>query len=55
MGLNCKPDYIRQACDKSLQNLGTDAIDLYYMHRKDPDVEIEEIVGVLADLVKKEK
>ncbi|MBK8923894.1 MAG: aldo/keto reductase [Saprospirales bacterium] len=55
LGLNCKPDYIRQACDKSLQNLGTDAIDLYYMHRKDPDVEIEEIVGVLADLVKKGK
>ena len=55
LGLNCKPDYIRQACEKSLQNLGTEAIDLYYMHRKDPKVEIEEIVGTMAELVSQGK
>jgi aryl-alcohol dehydrogenase-like predicted oxidoreductase len=52
LGLNGKPEYIRQACDQSLQNLGADSIDLYYMHRKDPKVEIEEIVGAMSDLVK---
>ena len=55
LGLNGKPEYIRQACDKSLKNLGVDAIDLYYMHRQDPKVEIEEIVGTMADLVKQGK
>jgi aryl-alcohol dehydrogenase-like predicted oxidoreductase len=52
LGLNGKPDYIRKACDQSLQNLGVDTIDLYYMHRQDPKVEIEEIVGAMSDLVK---
>ena len=51
LGLNGSPEYIRQACDKSLQNLGVEAIDLYYMHRQDPKVEIEEIVGTMAKLV----
>ncbi|MBL0017887.1 MAG: aldo/keto reductase [Bacteroidetes bacterium] len=55
LGVNGKPDYIRQACDQSLQRLGVEAIDLYYMHRKDPQVEIEEIVGTMADLVKQGK
>jgi len=55
LGLNGKPEYIRQACDQSLKNLGIEAIDLYYMHRKDPEVEIEEIVGTMADLVKQGK
>lgn len=55
LGLNGKPEYIRQACDQSLQNLGVDAIDLYYMHRQDPKVEIEEIVGAMSDLVKQGK
>ncbi|MEP6645943.1 MAG: aldo/keto reductase [Saprospiraceae bacterium] len=55
LGLNGKPEYIRKACDQSLQNLGVEAIDLYYMHRQDPKVEIEEIVGTLADLVKQGK
>ncbi|MBN8707519.1 MAG: aldo/keto reductase [Bacteroidetes bacterium] len=55
LGLNGKPDYIRKACEQSLQNLGTDAIDLYYMHRQDPKVEIEEIVGTLSELVKQGK
>ncbi len=51
LGLNGKPNYIRQACEQSLQRLGTEAIDLYYMHRKDPEVEIEETVGAMAELV----
>jgi aryl-alcohol dehydrogenase-like predicted oxidoreductase len=55
LGLNGSPEYIRKACDQSLQNLGTDVIDLYYMHRKDPKVEIEEIVGTMAELVKEGK
>ena len=55
LGLNGKPEYIRKACDQSLQNLGVEAIDLYYMHRQDPKVEIEEIVGTMAELVKQGK
>lgn len=55
LGLNGKPEYIRQACDQSLINLGIDTIDLYYMHRQDPKVEIEEIVGAMSDLVKEGK
>jgi len=55
LGLNGKPEYIRQACEKSLHNLGVDTIDLYYMHRKDPNVEIEEIVGAMSELVKQGK
>ena len=55
LGINGKPDYIKKACDQSLRNLGMEAIDLYYMHRKDPAVEIEEIVGTMADLVKQGK
>ena len=51
LGLNGKPEYIRAACDESLQRLGTESIDLYYMHRQDPEVPIEEIVGTMADLV----
>ena len=54
-GLNGKPEYIRKACDQSLRNLGIEAIDLYYMHRKDPEVEIEETVGTMADLIKQGK
>ena len=52
LGLNGKPEYIKQACEQSLQNLGVDTIDLYYMHRQDPKVEIEEIVGAMSNLVK---
>ena len=55
LGLNGRPEYIRQACEKSLQNLGVEAIDLYYMHRQDPKLEIEEIVGTLSELVKEGK
>ncbi len=55
LGLNGKPEYIRQACDQSLKNLGFESIDLYYMHRQDTKVEIEEIVGAMSDLVKQGK
>ena len=55
LGLNGKPEYIRQACEKSLQNLGMEAIDLYYMHRQDPKVEMEEIVGTMSELVREGK
>jgi aryl-alcohol dehydrogenase-like predicted oxidoreductase len=45
------PQWIRQACDDSLRRLGTDRIDLYYMHRRDPGVPVEESVGTMAELV----
>jgi len=50
-GLNGSADYVKAACDASLQRLGTDRIDLYYQHRPDPETPIEETVGALADLV----
>lgn len=55
LGLNGQPEYIKKACDQSLLNLGTDSIDLYYMHRQDPKQEIETIVGAMSDLVKQGK
>ena len=55
LGLNGTPEYIRKACDQSLQRLGVEAIDLYYMHRQDRRVEIEKIVGTMADLVRRGK
>jgi aryl-alcohol dehydrogenase-like predicted oxidoreductase len=51
-GVNGRPDYVRAACDASLQRLGTDHIDLYYLHRVDPAVPIEDTVGAMADLVR---
>jgi aryl-alcohol dehydrogenase-like predicted oxidoreductase len=50
--IDCKPDTIRAACDESLRLLQTDHIDLYYLHRRDFTVPIEESVGALAELVK---
>lgn len=50
-GICGRPDYVRSACDASLKRLGVDAIDLYYQHRVDPEVPIEETVGAMADLV----
>lgn len=47
---NGHPDYIRESCEKSLKRLGRDHIDLYYLHRVDPKVPIEESMGALADL-----
>jgi aryl-alcohol dehydrogenase-like predicted oxidoreductase len=55
LGLNGQPEYIHKACEQSLTNLGTEAIDLYYMHRQDPKVEIEVIVGAMAELVQQGK
>ncbi|MCU0393327.1 MAG: aldo/keto reductase [Thermoflexibacter sp.] len=55
LGLNGQPEYIKKACEQSLSNLGVEAIDLYYMHRQAPDVEIEVIVGAMSDLVKQGK
>jgi len=52
IGVNGKPEYVRQACDASLQRLGVDVIDLYYQHRVDPATPIEDTVGAMADLVK---
>lgn len=46
-----RPEYVRSACDASLQRLGVDSIDLYYQHRVDPKVPIEETVGAMAELV----
>ncbi|ACX86650.1 aldo/keto reductase [Pectobacterium parmentieri WPP163] len=54
-GVCGEPDYIRQAVEGSLMRLGTDVIDLYYQHRIDPTVPIEETVGALAELVKEGK
>ncbi|QEM68429.1 aldo/keto reductase [Geobacter sp. FeAm09] len=50
-GVCGRPDYVRSACDASLKRLDVDHIDLYYQHRVDPDVPIEETVGAMADLV----
>ena len=49
---NGRPEYVRSACDASLAQLGIETIDLYYLHRIDPDVPIEETVGAMAQLVK---
>ena len=46
-----RPEYVRQACDASLKRLGVDVIDLYYQHRMDPKVPIEETVGAMAELI----
>jgi len=51
VGINGHPDYVRSACDASLQRLGVDHIDLYYQHRVDKTVPIEETVGAMAELV----
>ena len=50
-GVNGKPDYVREACDASLQRLGVDHIDLYYQHRVDPDTPVEETVGAMKELI----
>lgn len=55
LGVSGKPEYVKQACEASLKRLGTDVIDLYYLHRVDPKTPIEETVGAMADLVKEGK
>jgi len=55
LGVNGSPEYVKAACDQSLKRLGVDHIDLYYQHRVDATVAIEETVGAMADLVKQGK
>ena len=55
VGINGRPEYVRSACDASLERLGVDHIDLYYQHRVDKDVPIEETVGAMAELVEQGK
>jgi aryl-alcohol dehydrogenase-like predicted oxidoreductase len=50
-GVNGKPEYVKLACEKSLQRLGVDCIDLYYQHRVDSNTKIEDTVGAMAELV----
>ncbi|MCP2034588.1 aryl-alcohol dehydrogenase-like predicted oxidoreductase [Planomicrobium sp. HSC-17F08] len=54
-GINGHPDYVKKACDASLIRLGLDTIDLYYQHRVDPNVPIEETIGAMSDLVQEGK
>lgn len=51
VGINGRPEYVKEACDASLERLGVESIDLYYQHRVDPEVPIEETVGAMSDLV----
>ncbi|HVB08146.1 MAG TPA: aldo/keto reductase, partial [Candidatus Acidoferrales bacterium] len=55
LGVNGRPEYVQSACEASLKRLGISAIDLYYQHRVDPDVPIEETVGAMARLVEQGK
>jgi aryl-alcohol dehydrogenase-like predicted oxidoreductase len=55
LGVNGRPEYVRKSCDGSLQRLGVDHIDLYYQHRVDRTVPIEETVGAMADLIREGK
>jgi aryl-alcohol dehydrogenase-like predicted oxidoreductase len=55
LGINGKPEYVRQACEASLRRLGVETIDLYYQHRVDPGTPIEDTVGAMAELVRQGK
>jgi aryl-alcohol dehydrogenase-like predicted oxidoreductase len=54
-GLNSRPEYVRQMIEGSLKRLGVDAIDLYYQHRVDPDVPIEDVAGAVKELIQEGK
>lgn len=54
-GVNGRPEYVMEACEASLKRLGEDVIDLYYQHRVDPEVPVEETVGAMAKLVEQGK
>jgi aryl-alcohol dehydrogenase-like predicted oxidoreductase len=54
-GVNGRPEYVRTSCEGSLKRLGVETIDLYYQHRVDPDVSIEETVGAMSELVREGK
>ncbi|KEO84358.1 aldo/keto reductase [Tumebacillus flagellatus] len=53
--INGRPEYVKQACENSLRRLGTDVIDLYYLHRVDPKTPIEETIGAMSQLVQEGK
>jgi aryl-alcohol dehydrogenase-like predicted oxidoreductase len=55
VGVNGRPEYVRRACDASLERLGVETIDLYYQHRVDPEVPIEDTVGAMSELVEEGK
>src|SRR5688572_3507665 len=55
VGVNGKPEYVKRACEASLRRLGVEYIDLYYQHRVDQTVAIEDTVGTMAELVKEGK
>jgi aryl-alcohol dehydrogenase-like predicted oxidoreductase len=55
LGINGRPEYVRSACDASLKRLSVEHIDLYYQHRVDPNVPIEDTVGAMSELVEKGK
>jgi aryl-alcohol dehydrogenase-like predicted oxidoreductase len=55
IGINGKPEYVKKSCEASLKRLGVDHIDLYYQHRVDTSVPIEDTIGAMADLVKEGK
>ncbi len=52
LGISGSPEYIKACCDASLKRLNTDYIDIYYQHRPDPEVPVEETIGTMAELVK---
>ncbi len=54
-GLNCRPDHIKEVAEASLRRLNTDVIDLFYQHRVDPDVPIEDVAGAVKDLIQEGK
>ena len=54
-GVNGRPEYVMEACEASLKRLGVDVIDLYYQHRVDPEVPVEDTVGAMAKLVQQGK
>jgi aryl-alcohol dehydrogenase-like predicted oxidoreductase len=55
LGVSGRPEYVREACDASLQRLGVEQIDIYYQHRVDPETPIEETVGAMGELVQQGK
>lgn len=55
LGVCCRPEYVKEACERSLKRLGLEVIDLYYQHRPDPDVPVEESVGAMKELVEEGK
>jgi len=55
LGISGRPEYVKEACEKSLKRLGLETIDLYYQHRPDPDVPVEESVGAMKELVEEGK